>query len=281
MATGHAVHIPHSLLDSVRTLTANIAAELGEAPAGSTITACSFSPARCSSSSPSPSTSPPTWSSAACAGGSARTGDRPRRTARFTRTPHVARKERSAVGREVGLLRDGRLDDRAAAADHRLPGGARRAVALLGFLVEVPRRGMREGGIWPAFVGTLYLVRTFARGRGADRRARRDLSATSTRKDNWFNRVDPPRGDQPGGRAEHRACALRPRRLRVRGALRLLDPLRLADARHHDAARSSSPARARRWPRCRSRSARPAGTSAPPAGRRSARSCCPIRSAAS
>jgi phosphate transport system permease protein len=35
MATGHAVHIPGSLLDSVRTLTANIAAELGEAPVGS------------------------------------------------------------------------------------------------------------------------------------------------------------------------------------------------------------------------------------------------------
>jgi len=35
MATGHAVHIPHSVFDSVRTLTANIAAELGEAPAGS------------------------------------------------------------------------------------------------------------------------------------------------------------------------------------------------------------------------------------------------------
>lgn len=35
MATGHAVHIPHGLLDSVRTLTANIAAELGEAAAGS------------------------------------------------------------------------------------------------------------------------------------------------------------------------------------------------------------------------------------------------------
>lgn len=32
MATGHAVHIPHSILDSIRTLTANIAAELGEAP---------------------------------------------------------------------------------------------------------------------------------------------------------------------------------------------------------------------------------------------------------
>ncbi|MCM2257304.1 MAG: phosphate ABC transporter permease subunit PstC [Vicinamibacteria bacterium] len=35
MATGHAVQIPHGLLDSVRTLTANIAAELGEAPVGS------------------------------------------------------------------------------------------------------------------------------------------------------------------------------------------------------------------------------------------------------
>ncbi|HEX3020049.1 MAG TPA: phosphate ABC transporter permease subunit PstC [Chitinispirillaceae bacterium] len=35
MATGHAVQMPHGLLDSVRTLTANIAAELGEAPSGS------------------------------------------------------------------------------------------------------------------------------------------------------------------------------------------------------------------------------------------------------
>ena len=35
MATGHAIQIPGGLMDSVRTLTANIAAELGEAPAGS------------------------------------------------------------------------------------------------------------------------------------------------------------------------------------------------------------------------------------------------------
>lgn len=35
MATGHAVQLPYGLLDSVRTLTANIAAELGEAPSGS------------------------------------------------------------------------------------------------------------------------------------------------------------------------------------------------------------------------------------------------------
>jgi len=36
MATGHAINIPVSVLDPVRTLTANIAAELGEAPARST-----------------------------------------------------------------------------------------------------------------------------------------------------------------------------------------------------------------------------------------------------
>jgi phosphate transport system permease protein len=35
MATGHAVQIPHGPLDSIRTLTANIAAELGEASDGS------------------------------------------------------------------------------------------------------------------------------------------------------------------------------------------------------------------------------------------------------
>jgi phosphate transport system permease protein len=35
MATGHAVHVPTSVMDSVRTLTATIAAELGEAPVNS------------------------------------------------------------------------------------------------------------------------------------------------------------------------------------------------------------------------------------------------------
>jgi phosphate transport system permease protein len=35
MAMGHAVHIPTSIVDSIRTLTANVAAELGEAPVGS------------------------------------------------------------------------------------------------------------------------------------------------------------------------------------------------------------------------------------------------------
>jgi phosphate transport system permease protein len=34
MATGHSVRIPHSIYDPVRTLTATVAAELGEAAAG-------------------------------------------------------------------------------------------------------------------------------------------------------------------------------------------------------------------------------------------------------
>ena len=33
----------------------------------------------------------------------------------------------------------------------------------LEFLLDVPRRGMTDGGIWPAFVGTLYLVGHLAR----------------------------------------------------------------------------------------------------------------------
>ena len=35
MASGHAIHLPTSVFDSVRALTATIAAELGEAPVGS------------------------------------------------------------------------------------------------------------------------------------------------------------------------------------------------------------------------------------------------------
>ena len=44
MATGHAIQIPHSLLDPIRTLTATIAAELGETSRAIRITAsCSSS----------------------------------------------------------------------------------------------------------------------------------------------------------------------------------------------------------------------------------------------
>ncbi|MBN1983457.1 MAG: phosphate ABC transporter permease PstA [Chitinivibrionales bacterium] len=56
------------------------------------------------------------------------------------------------------------------------------------FLVDIPRRGMRDGGIWPAFIGTLYLVfisLAVATPIGV-------LSAiylNEYAKDNWFNRI--------------------------------------------------------------------------------------------
>ncbi len=79
-------------------------------------------------------------------------------TPRFARTRFVARKERTE--RLAHLL------FAAMATAMVLP-----LVAILGYLgwlawptlsvefvLDVPRRGMTDGGIWPAFVGTLYLV---------------------------------------------------------------------------------------------------------------------------
>ena len=79
-------------------------------------------------------------------------------TGRFARTPHVRRKERFQTLATVVFA--------AMAAAMVLP-----LLLIVGYLVwlawpslglefilDVPRRGMTDGGIWPAFVGTLYLV---------------------------------------------------------------------------------------------------------------------------
>ncbi len=56
------------------------------------------------------------------------------------------------------------------------------------FVVDVPRRGMTEGGIWPAFVGTLYLV-------GLSLAVSTSIGVLAAvylneyAKNNWFNRV--------------------------------------------------------------------------------------------
>src|SRR5512134_796554 len=56
------------------------------------------------------------------------------------------------------------------------------------FIVDVPRRGMTEGGIWPAFVGTLYLV-------GISLVVSTPIGILAAvylneyAKDNWFNRI--------------------------------------------------------------------------------------------
>ena len=77
---------------------------------------------------------------------------------RFTKTPTVIRKERNEkIARFIFLSMTLAMI---------LP-----LLLIVGFLVykawpslsidfifDMPRNGMREGGIWPAFLGTLYLV---------------------------------------------------------------------------------------------------------------------------
>lgn len=77
---------------------------------------------------------------------------------RFARTPHGARKEATEkVARAVlGLMAAAMILPLVLIVGYLVV----RAWPSLGwsFLVDVPTRGMRDGGIWPAFVGTLYLV---------------------------------------------------------------------------------------------------------------------------
>lgn len=77
---------------------------------------------------------------------------------RFARTPHVARKERAQAAAKAvfGLMAAAMIVPLLLIVGYLVV----RAWPSLGweFLVDVPRSGMRDGGIWPAFVGTLYLV---------------------------------------------------------------------------------------------------------------------------
>jgi phosphate transport system permease protein len=56
------------------------------------------------------------------------------------------------------------------------------------FLVDVPRRGMTDGGIWPAFVGTLYLV-GISLVVSAPIGVLAAVYLNEYAKDNWFNRM--------------------------------------------------------------------------------------------
>ena len=56
------------------------------------------------------------------------------------------------------------------------------------FLIDVPRKGMREGGIWPAFVGTLYLV-VISLAIAAPVGILAAIYLNEYAKDSWFNRV--------------------------------------------------------------------------------------------
>jgi phosphate transport system permease protein len=56
------------------------------------------------------------------------------------------------------------------------------------FVFDVPRKGMTEGGIWPAFVGTLYLV-GMSLAVSAPIGVLAAVYLNEYAKDNWFNRV--------------------------------------------------------------------------------------------
>jgi phosphate transport system permease protein len=56
------------------------------------------------------------------------------------------------------------------------------------FVVDVPRRGMTDGGIWPAFVGTLYLV-ALSLAVSAPIGVLAAVYLNEYARDNWFNRV--------------------------------------------------------------------------------------------
>lgn len=56
------------------------------------------------------------------------------------------------------------------------------------FLSEVPRRGMREGGIWPAFIGTIYLV-FISLALAAPIGVLAAIYLNEYAKNSWFNRL--------------------------------------------------------------------------------------------
>ncbi len=58
----------------------------------------------------------------------------------------------------------------------------------LDFLLEVPLKGMREGGVWPALVGTIYLVVT-ALAISAPVGVLAAVYLNEFAHDNWFHRV--------------------------------------------------------------------------------------------
>jgi phosphate transport system permease protein len=58
----------------------------------------------------------------------------------------------------------------------------------LSFLLDVPARGMKEGGIWPALVGTIYLV-VLSLAVAAPIGILAAIYLNEYAKDNWFNRL--------------------------------------------------------------------------------------------
>ncbi len=107
---------------------------------------------------------------------------------RFARTPLVARKELSEkVARAIFSLMAAAMVVPLLAIITYLVWLAWPALGWE-LIVDVPRRGMTDGGLWPAFVGTLYLVGlSLLVSAPIGVMAAVYLNEYAT--DNWFNRV--------------------------------------------------------------------------------------------
>jgi phosphate transport system permease protein len=108
--------------------------------------------------------------------------------ARFSRTPHAAARERTqATARWVFFAMSVSMIVPLLAIVAYLIVRAAPSLSWE-FLVDVPRRGMREGGIWPAFVGTLYLV-GISLAVAAPIGVLAAIYLHEYARDNWFNRL--------------------------------------------------------------------------------------------
>lgn len=107
---------------------------------------------------------------------------------RFARTPHVRKKERAETIAHAtfGTMAGAMVVPLVAIVAYLFV----RAWPLLSwdFIVDVPRRGMTTGGIWPAFVGTLYLV-GLSLAVSAPIGILAAVYLNEYAKDNWVNRA--------------------------------------------------------------------------------------------
>lgn len=107
---------------------------------------------------------------------------------RFAKTAHVVRKERAeTLARAVFALMAAAMVVPLLLIVGYLVVLAWPALSWE-FLVDVPRRGMTDGGIWPAFVGTLYLV-GISLAVSAPIGVLAAIYLNEYAKDSWFNRL--------------------------------------------------------------------------------------------
>lgn len=107
---------------------------------------------------------------------------------RFARTAFVARKERAqALARVVFAAMAALMVLPLVLIVSHLVWLAWPSLGLE-FILDVPRRGMTDGGIWPAFVGTLYLV-GFSLFVSTPIGVMAAVYLNEYARDNWFNRV--------------------------------------------------------------------------------------------